>query len=100
MHTSSHNDPRTMRRRSSSICAIHEFPNLTLPTSERHALGGIVQTEPKLPAPLPKNRFRNNPEVVEQKQAEAEFSPISEDAKGFFYVTIVNLGFLFDASER
>ena len=27
--------------------------------------------------------------------AEAGISPISEDANGFFYVTIVNLGFLF-----
>lgn len=71
-----------------------------LPANERHARCGIVRTEPKLPAPFLKNRCHNQPEAAAQRQAEAEFSPISEEAKVFFYVTIVNLGFLFDASDR
>ena len=71
-----------------------------LPTNERHALCGNFVATPKLAAPFPKNRFRNQQEAVAQWHAEAGIFPISEDAKGFFYVTIVNPGFLFDASER
>ena len=71
-----------------------------LPAGERHAPGGNFVTTPKLAAPFPTNRFRDSPEAVAQRHAEVGISPISEDAKVFFYVSIVNLGFLFDASER
>ena len=72
-----------------------------LPVSERHALCGNFVATPKLAAPFPTNRFRNQQEAIAQKHTRRlEFSLISEDAKGFFYVTIVNLGFLFDESER
>ena len=71
-----------------------------LPASERPARCGNFVTTPKLAALLPKNRFRNEAEAVVLGLAEAGISPISEDAKVFFYVTIVNPGFLFDESER
>ena len=71
-----------------------------LSVSERHALCGNFVTTPKLAAPFPTNRFRNQQEAVAQRHAEAGIFPISEEAKVFFYVTIVNPGFLFDESER
>ena len=91
-------DPRTLRRRSSSMCASHEFPNLILPTSEWHARGGNFGKN----WPHRSRRFDSaiNRERCAEARAGWNFSLISEDAKGFFYVTIVNLGFLFDESER